>query len=108
MISVRCTVSEWDEDDGEGSELVVARLVDVDGNTHEFVDEAKRFFVKAGTDFPAEGRIVCTVVSEDDRNGEPIATIDTSQPNDLFAEGSGESRFNVLKSALTSPRGPKK
>ncbi len=99
---VRCTVSEWEEDDGEGTALVVARFTDYAGETHEFVDEKRVFFDKMPEGLPAQGRIPCTLVKQIKDSGETIAEINTDQPNSLFAEGTGLSIFLVKASRVVS------
>ena len=102
---VRCTVSAWEEDDGEGTALVVARFTDYAGETHEFVDEKRVFFDKMPEGLPAQGRIPCTLVKQIKDGGETIAEINTDQPGDapsLFAEGTGLSIFLVKASRVVS------
>jgi len=102
VITVRCTVSNWEEDDGEGDEFVVARLTDAEGVVHEFVDDISTFFDEPPEALPAQGVIRATELRTWSAEGRTLTEISTETPDALVAEGSGLDTFVVERSSVAT------
>jgi hypothetical protein len=97
-----CELVEWVDREWPG--WVKARLVDVVGRTHYFVDKVPVFGGDFGPEeqLPAPGLIRCEVISRAGTDGDPIVLVSTSVDHVTSVDGMAEFRVHPDQLADTA------